>query len=958
VRSRKEGETPVGEEERARSCSASGAGEARVSARLPDSDGLPPDRPLSAALERLQRHTPDPGRYELVGEVARGGMGIIQRVRDGDLGRTIARKILGQERSGSDSQKSDPRTIGRFLEEAQITAQLEHPGIVPVHELGLDQDGVLYFTMRLVRGEDLHRVFEKVRSGADGWSTTRALGVLLKACEALAFAHRRGVVHRDLKPANVMVGSFGEVYVMDWGLAHVLDQPDTKDVRLRTEDPGSRETLHSDRRREVETPDSPLLTRDGDVVGTPAYMSPEQARGELERIGPRTDVYALGAMLYHLLGGEAPYLDPERKLAPLAILQRVLAGPPRALAELAPSAPPELLAICDKAMAREPEQRYPSVQDLAEDLRAYLELRVVRAYRTGALVELRKWIGRNRLSAVSLAGLLLALTGTGFVVAWEQSLRSAADRRRLNERTAESLRASLDELWPIHPDRLADMQAWLESARECVRYLAAAREELAEFERAHAGAPREDDPVALARKPDEFELQSVETRRSAYSESLALLTTGELPPDLTEDQADNELLFPEQNKAVLETEIAFLETTLAQRRIELGRVRTWRYEDPDLARQHERLARAVDDLESLARENDGAIATIERRAERSAGLRGTVSDHATEWVDAIASIADPRACPLYSGLTVTPQMGLVPLRRDPHSRLWEFWHVLSGERPARLPDGTLDIRPETGIVLILVPGGQVTMGAQDDDPGGPNYFPPEAGVHERMHAVNDWLVSIDLDPYFLSKYELTQGQWRRLADTSPATFAAGASYQHMARISLVHPVETVTWPQAAQTLWQHGLTLPTEAQWERAARAGSQAKYATGQLLDSVLPFANFADRAYSAEVLRQEDPLLPDDGFALHAPVADLRPTAWGFCGLFGNVEEWCLDWYGSSCERGSCRSGTGEHVPKASTTKACRGASFESPRTELWASCRNGKPLGSLDRALGVRPARPLTH
>src|SRR5262249_40564721 len=145
-----------------------------------------------------------------------------------DLRRRLAMKVAlgsgGAETEGS--MATSPMVVARFLEEAQVTGQLDHPGIVPVHELGIDSQGRLYFTMKLVEGRDLRHVFELVFSGKEGWSVTRALGVLQKACEAVAYAHRKGVIHRDLKPANVMVGSFGEVYVMDWGLARVLGRKD------------------------------------------------------------------------------------------------------------------------------------------------------------------------------------------------------------------------------------------------------------------------------------------------------------------------------------------------------------------------------------------------------------------------------------------------------------------------------------------------------------------------------------------------------------------------------------------------------------------------------------------------------------------------------------------------------------------------------------------------------------
>jgi formylglycine-generating enzyme required for sulfatase activity/serine/threonine protein kinase len=918
-----------------------------------DKSGRPASAPLSATLERLGAHTPDQGRYAFLEEVARGGMGVIQRVWDGDLGRAVARKILGRDGQGSDSRRSDPRTVGRFLEEAQITAQLEHPGIVPVHELGLDAKGTLYFTMRLVRGEDLHKVFEHVRTGQDGWNITRALGVLLKACEALSFAHKKGVIHRDLKPANVMVGRFGEVYVMDWGLARVVGEPAATDDPPR-EGPGS-VAVHAAGRREGDTPDSPLLTREGDVIGTPAYMSPEQARGELGQLDTRTDVYALGAMLYHLLAGRVPYSEPGRRLEAQVVLQRVLDGPPTPLGELAPPRPPELLAICERAMARRLEQRYATVAELADDLRAYLELRVVRAYRTGPLVELAKWVRRNRLSAASLAALVGAVAISGFALAHLESSRRAAQELELAERSAAGLVAEVDQLWPIRPDLVEALRTWLYRAHALVERLPAAQEACTDFEREQEGAVRlaanQERGTADA---DAFALRSLEHLRSEFGKWARFLREGE-HADLNEAARTNELAYPEANLAVLERELPWLGTEVARRQAALERTRTWRYADPVLENAYARRHAFAQSLADLARPG-GAIDEVEGRLGRAEELLAIAPGTESEgWSNARASIADRGACPLYDGLSLAPQLGLVPLRRDPHSGLWEFWHVLSGDRPELAGDGSWSLTPSTGIVLVLVPGGRVTMGSQDDDPDAPNYFAPEEGVDEGLQAVDRWQVAPRLDPFFLGKHELTQGQWIRMANSQPSVWFAGASFRGMARLSRLHPVEQVSWFDAQRVLARHGLTLPTEAQWERAARAGTQWKYCAGETLASVLPLANFADRRWST-MRPGEGYEAHDDGWITHAPVASFRSNAWGFHEIVGNVAEWCLDWYASSCERGALQDGAGEHVPRSGADKAVRGGSMTSLPSGLWASSRYGAPPGTGSYDIGMRAARML--
>lgn len=370
----------------------------------------PPSSGSSKILERLGSRGKQTDRYRLQGEIARGGMGVILEAWDEDLRRKLAMKVvLDKGRSErAKAQDVEPETLGRFLEEAQITGQLDHPGVVPVHELGLDDDGHVYFTMRLVRGSDLASVYRHAWAGEQGWSTTRVLGVLQRACEALSYAHAKGVIHRDLKPANVMVGRFGEVYVMDWGLARITRN---EDGTLREDSLDMTKSSILSELRGSGKGSSAFETAQGQIFGTPQYMPPEQAWGESATLDERADVYAMGSMLYHLLAEEAPFARSVDGASAFDILMRVREGPPAPLTEVAPQTPPELVALVEKAMARESVDRYANMGELAEDLTAYLEGRVVRAHRTGALIEFRKWVGRNRGTAAALLLALLAALG-------------------------------------------------------------------------------------------------------------------------------------------------------------------------------------------------------------------------------------------------------------------------------------------------------------------------------------------------------------------------------------------------------------------------------------------------------------------------------------------------------------------------------------------------------------------
>jgi serine/threonine protein kinase len=375
--------------------------------------------------EALARGPADGERYRVLNEIARGGMGAVLRAADCDIRREVAVKYL--------LDQADERKKARFVEEAQITGQLEHPNIVPIHELNIDAKKRLFFSMKMVRGRSLQHVLGDLRdyprSAEKEYSLSRLLGIFVNVCHALAYAHSRGVVHRDLKPANIMVGDFGEVYVMDWGLAKVVSR------EISTDKPSA--ALNATAMPSftwTETPDSTTATVktsrqaaddqtvDGTIMGTPLYMPPEQATGNIAAIDQRSDVYSLGAILYEMLTLQPPI---EKEGGHMAILMRVSQGeilppalrvPQRARAGKVPK---ELAAVAMKALAKEPDDRYQEVAQLRRDIELFQEGRSVSAKEDTKWESTLKFVRRNKAfstaAAVAVVLLAVVLIGSSWV---------------------------------------------------------------------------------------------------------------------------------------------------------------------------------------------------------------------------------------------------------------------------------------------------------------------------------------------------------------------------------------------------------------------------------------------------------------------------------------------------------------------------------------------------------------
>ncbi len=339
--------------------------------------------------------------FEVRGLLGRGAMGEVRVARDRALYRKVAYKTMGTRYTGKQIEK-------RFLAEARITAQLDHPNIVPVYTLERDEKGAPAYAMRLVQGRTFRQLFDAARAQAkegppdrDHRLATR-LEHFLKVCDAIAYAHNKGVLHRDLKPANVMIGRFHEVYVMDWGLAKLVGRPDPRDGS-DSGDQTSRVQITEDGETGYER------TRMGQMVGTLAYMAPEQARGEVDDLGPAVDQFALGLMLYEVLTLRHPYLGDDQSGAPPWLAERVKHARllPLDWRQTSERVDPALLAILRRATSCAVADRYASVEHLARDLRRVQRDEAPHALPDDALRAGRRWLRHNTVLAVGVAAALV-----------------------------------------------------------------------------------------------------------------------------------------------------------------------------------------------------------------------------------------------------------------------------------------------------------------------------------------------------------------------------------------------------------------------------------------------------------------------------------------------------------------------------------------------------------------------
>lgn len=418
--------------------------------KSPETVSITPARASELASENLKelpRITSSGERFRKLRAHAAGGLGEISLAHDEQLNRVVALKEMQAQFA------NDPDKMGRFLLEAEVTGSLEHPGIVPVYAMGQNEAGAPFYAMRFIRGESLREAIRRFHGdeqegnsfGRGSQAFRQLLGQFIDMCNAIAFAHDRGVLHRDIKPENVMVGSFGETLVVDWGMAHVAGRPTIGENTTSIVRPAPRK--HGS------------ATQEGSALGTPAYMSPEVAAGKLDRLGPASDVFSLGASLYCLLTNQPPF----HARSIFELLQKVECCDYPPPSTLKPQIPKALEAICCRAMSLEPNSRFATPLEFAGDIERWLGDEPVSSYREPLPERIFRWARRHRSPVFALAASTCVITLVSLIAAGliNQSRRQAVALASENAELAIRAATARDEAVRRYAESRQTVDRWL-----------------------------------------------------------------------------------------------------------------------------------------------------------------------------------------------------------------------------------------------------------------------------------------------------------------------------------------------------------------------------------------------------------------------------------------------------------------------------------------------------------------
>lgn len=818
--------------------------------------------------------TPDPsledwrpkaiGPFTILKVLGEGGMGTVYLAEQMQpIRRLIALKLV---KLGHDTKE----VLARFAQERQALSLMNHPNIAKVFDAGANEDGRPYFVMEFVDGVRISDYCD-----AQELSIIERLHLFLDVCAGIQHAHQKGIIHRDIKPSNILVTVENDQAIpkiIDFGLAQATEQSLTD------------QTLH---------------TRQGQWIGTPEYMSPEQAGRGSDVLDTRADIYSLGVLLYEMLTGHLPFDSWLLREAGLAEIQRTIqeVEPPKPSTKVGTTTEldsdlakrratePAILRkrlqgdldwIVMRAIEKDPARRYASAGDFAADIRRHLEHKPALAGPPSWSYRFQKFLRRYRFQVGAAAAVAIALI-VGLILAFQQYRRAEknaedalAQTKIAREQERKAAAAAIEakasaEIATKNAEAAQKAQARLAQESERTRRaLKRANETLERFEllsnvarfealRKLSGSLWPAWPQNLPALNDwGTEFNRIYGQRQHMRRAIREIDARIADFDRTYDREWRELAnkyktFGSANMG-REDLIALMRSSLVAIRQSQEQAMLETLEELRLDEfLRDTLEKLIVDVE---RERTGMRADVRRRILWARSIeRRSIEEHADAWKRASRAVGINR---VYRGFSLRPQIGLVPLGADPDSGLQEFVHLASHGRRAELPSRDaarqLELGEDDGIIFVLLP--------------------PVVGTDQRL-----------LQPIFLAKHEMTQAQWLRLSGQNPSEHAPRASNPgsgaESTAPSLSHPVENVNHAEAMSILTRHGLRLPHDIEWEHAAHGSRSRPGPRGVRLDPKK--ANLSNQVRAL------------DAWPVTSPVGAFEPNGYGLCDLYGNVAEWC---------------------------------------------------------------------
>lgn len=862
-------------------------------------------------LYRPTRSQPDPGlfaqRYRLERSIGRGGQGEVWLARDHVIDRLVAVKLCGPSFGGSTERS-------RLEKEAKFAARIDDPRICRIHGVEV-ADGHSYIVMEFVPGKTLGALLAERAApfGQHDAASIRTVAILFREiATAIGRAHAAGIVHRDLKPNNVMIKPDGSPVVLDFGLARADD-------------------------------DTERVTLVGDVIGTPGYMSPEQIDGRTDAVKSHSDVFALGVMMCEALTLRHPF-DAANDVGRRA---RILAGDSTSVRSLSPAVPFVLATIVETAIEHDPERRYSTSSRLAADIDAYLEHRPITARPISTARRAAMFVKRHRPRIAWASAVVVLLCAIGAAILAMQSSAFEREIRQVDALTARlnSANASYERLWPHDPPSIVAASAWCTEVSALIAQLPRLRQrrdELQPRSTTRALATERDSAAEISRAREDLE----EERKRLSAER-------DLFPHWPADDAR-----PFSPAARLQIELEGIERELA----ELDRASIELQPAPTFARSETEILRAaivalIEGLEDVASRSSirPSLPFAEARVAWARDVVARVEGvDAEAWRDTIAEIANSTQNEIYGGMILRPQYGLVPLGRNPSTKLFEFLHLDTGRLAPSGVNRRYALDPSLGIVFVLVPGATFTMGLDEDlNAEELQWKDDEAPEHE-----------VTIGPFFIAACEMTQQQWYALTGSNPSVRRSVTTEAGKELFNLPRPLESIDWESAMTMLQRVGLDLPTEAQWECAARGGRDVDYyfAVGETRMEGFSgvFTNYADSSFwkfraptMAGVTAKPGRTYSEDKTIYAWPVGHRAASPFGLHDMSGNVAEWCRDAkvsYRIEAEGPEgLRAAQGER-------RVVRGGSFETSMGQCRVSYRADLGRRQVSESVGFRPIRRI--